>query len=219
MTGATGATGPVAPCFAAGTRIATPQGERRVETLQPGDEVLTADGAVEAVRWVGRRRLARLDAHPAPQTVQPVCIAAGAFGPGAPHRDLVLSPGHAVFVEGCLIPAARLINGRTVVQLHWTQVEYFHVELRRHDVLLAEGLAVESYLDCDNRGDFENGGATLTLHPRFAALAHEAACAPLTVCGPVVERVRRRLARRAAALAATAGLGRLRAAGLGRRRD
>ena len=37
-------------------------------------------------------------------------------------------------------------------------IEYFHVELDRHDVLFAEGLAAESYLDTGNRGLFANGG-------------------------------------------------------------
>lgn len=74
-------------------------------------------------------------------------------------------------------------------------VTYFHVELARHAVLLAEGLPAESYLDTGDRSDFGNGGGAMTLHPDFASLQREAgACAPLVITGPVLEAVRDRLA-------------------------
>jgi hypothetical protein len=36
-------------------------------------------------------------------------------------------------------------------------VTYYHVELAAHDVILAEGLLCESYLDTGNRAAFVNG--------------------------------------------------------------
>ena len=36
---------------------------------------------------------------------------------------------------------------------------YYHVELSTHDVILAEGLATESYLDTGNRAAFESAAA------------------------------------------------------------
>jgi hypothetical protein len=74
-----------------------------------------------------------------------------------PHTDLFLSPDHAVHVGSVLVPVRYLINGATIVQVPTDRVDYFHIELPRHEVLLAEGLPVESYLDTGNRGGFANG--------------------------------------------------------------
>jgi len=98
----------------------------------------------------------------------PVRVRAGAFGPGMPVRDLLLSPDHAVFVEGTLIPVRYLVNGASIAQEERDSITYYHVELPAHDVLLAERLPCESYLDTGNRADFEGGGPALVLHPDFA---------------------------------------------------
>jgi hypothetical protein len=122
---------------------------------------------------------------------------AGAFGGDLPRRHLLLSPDHAVFVDDVLIPVRCLINGTTITQVERKIVEYYHVELPRHDVLLAEGLAAESYLDAGDRGNFANGGTAVRLHADFASRVWEAqGCAPLVVSGAVLAAVRRRLARR-----------------------
>ncbi len=77
-------------------------------------------------------------------------VKAGAFEDARPRRDLWLSPDHAVFVDDVLIPIKRLINGTSIAQVPVEEVTYYHVALGRHDVILAEGLPTESYLD---RGD------------------------------------------------------------------
>ena len=154
------------------------------------------------VKWVGHRRL-NLTAHPRPDLAAPVRIRRGAFGQDLPHRDLVLSPDHCVFVDGRLIPAKLLINDMTIVQERDTRaVTYYHVELDRHAVLLAEGLPAESYLDTGNRAFFSNAGLALVLHPEFHVNAglrcwDTDACAPLTVSADAVEPVWRHLADRA----------------------
>ena len=48
-----------APCYVAGTCIATPEGERRVEDLRAGDVVTLATGGTAPVVWVGHRRVRR----------------------------------------------------------------------------------------------------------------------------------------------------------------
>jgi hypothetical protein len=80
---------------------------------------------------------------------------------GIPHRDLWLSPDHAVCSGGTLIPIKYLINQQTIVQEAWDSVVYFHVELAQHDVLFAESLPTESFLDTGNKSQFESG-ATIT---------------------------------------------------------
>jgi len=153
-------------CFLVGTGILALHGEVPVETLVAGDLVHVESGGVAPVKWIGYRRL-DCSRHPDPRKVWPVRIAAGAFGEQRPHRDLWLSPDHAVFVDDVLIPVKHLINGTTIAQIPVDDVTYYHVELHRHDVLLAEGLTVESYLDTGNRALFANGGGAMTLHPTF----------------------------------------------------
>jgi len=193
-------------CFVAGTRIRTARGAIAVERLRAGSRVVTASGATRPVVWIGHRRLDPRR-HPAPHQVRPVLIVAHAFGNGVPCRDLRLSPDHAVFVDGVLIPVKHLVNGSTIVRLGGTRaVTYFHVELDRHDVLLAEDLPVESYLDTGGRAMFENGGSPLLLHPDFAVRAWEAgACARLVVTGPELQAARQRLSVRAAELGRALG--------------
>jgi hypothetical protein len=185
-------------CYARGTRIATPSGEVPVETLRAGDMVLTADGAAQPIVWIGRRHI-DCRRHPTPERIYPVRIRAHAFGQDLPRRDLLVSPQHALFIEDVLIPARCLVNGSSVAQMEVASVDYFHIELPCHDLLLAEGMPAESYLDCGDRGFFENGGAPLILHPDLLAIRWEGAgVAPLKVVGPEVEAARLRLAEHAA---------------------
>ena len=191
------------PCFRAGTRIATPEGEICVEALRVGDAVLTIDGAAAPIRWIGARQIDCLR-HPYPARVHPVRIAAHAFADNQPRRDLYLSPDHAILSEGVLIPVKHLVNGRNLRQVRLGAVAYVHIELERHAVILAEGLAAETYLDTGDRASFANGGEVTALHPAWGArtgdvaLAMEAlGYAPLRVSGIEVSRLRARLARRA----------------------
>ncbi|MCB8874036.1 Hint domain-containing protein [Acidisoma silvae] len=189
-------------CFAAGTMIATPDGDRRVEQLVAGDDVLTPEGKAVPIDWCGHRRV-DCAKHPKPESVHPVRIAADAFGPGLPRRPLWLSPDHAVFAEGVLIPVKHLINGFSIRQEPISEVTYFHIELPQHGIVLAEGLPAESYLDTGNRMSF--AGTAMTLHPTWGNERQDTAFifdslgyAPLRVAGPEVDRLRTQLAARAA---------------------
>lgn len=189
------------PCFAQGTRIATVRGMVAVEDLRVGDVLATQLGAaVRPVVWIGHRPV-DLVRHPRPQDVQPVRVAAHAFGPGAPGRDIWLSPDHAVHAAGVLIPIRYLVNGSTIRQERRTRVTYWHIELDAHDVISAEGLACESFLDTGNRDAFVEGEGAMQAHPDFARAVWAAeACAPLLIEGPAVEATRRRLTAEAEAL-------------------
>jgi hypothetical protein len=187
-------------CYAAGTRIATARGEVPVEALRPGDRVVSAFGGTAPVVWLGHRRL-DCRRHPKLRDVWPVRVRAGAFAPGRPRRDLLLSPDHALFIDEVLIPVRHLINATTVVQERVNAIDYWHVELPAHDVILAEGTPAESYLDTGNRAAFDNGGTEVQLHADFALRVWDAeACAGLVVSGPRLVAVRGRLLARAAAL-------------------
>jgi len=181
-----------APCYVTGTAIRTLRGDVAVERLRVGDIAITASGGRRPVMWIGRRTL-DLARHPNPAEVQPIRVAADAFGAGLPYRDLWLSPGHSVAFEGSLIPVRHLVNGRSVAQIARERVEYWHVELDGHDVLLAEGLPAESYLDCGNRTGFFNGGAFVEAHPDFQPKHWRDTCLPLVNEGPAVVAARQRL--------------------------
>ena len=176
-------------CYCAGTRIATARGEVAVEELRVGDEVVTLTGRAPIV-WIGRRRV-HCRHHAAPETVHPVRIRAHAFG-AAPVRDLLLSPDHAVWIDGALVPALLLVDGDAIVQEAHDVVSYFHVELERHDVIFAEGLTAESYLDTGNRSQFANA-PLVSLHPTLGAGEKERdPCAPIVLDGPRLAAVRER---------------------------
>ena len=207
-------------CMAAGTRVLTATGEVEVEKLRAGDRVVSAFGGTVPVVWLGHRHV-DCRRHPRPFDVWPVRIKAGAFGGGRPSRDLLLSPDHAVYVgwdgnatgdgeraaPGVLVPVRHLVNGTSIVRQPVNTIEYWHVELPQHDVMLTEGLPTESYLDTGNRSAFEGGGPALQLHPEFARLAWEAqACAPQITHGPILLAIRRRLAIRAASAAESAAV-------------
>ena len=184
------------PCFAAGTRIATLRGMVAVENLRVGDRAVVearhgvAAGRTREIVWIGHRAL-DCTRHPRPHDVMPVHILPGAFGRGLPRSELRLSPDHAVLVDGVLIPVRYLVNGTTISQVAVSEVCYWHVELDMHDILLAEGLPCESYLDTGNRGAFANGGALAQLHPDFARrIWQTSACARLVTAGVELECAR-----------------------------
>jgi len=157
-------------CFSRGTGISTPNGQRAVETLAIGDEVLNVDGKAVAVKWVGRQTLSSFTARLSGEL--PVCISAGALGNGLPHRDLLVSPGHALLVDGALVNASALVNGTSIVKLQAWQgdVEYFHIETEAHEVILAEGAAAETFIDSVSRERFDNYAEYLALYPNAPAM-------------------------------------------------
>jgi hypothetical protein len=195
-------------CYARGTMIRTSDGELPVEKLRAGRQVMTlVDGEPVArpVKWLGHRRI-DLTNHKRPETVAPIRILRGAFADNMPHRDLVVSPDHAIFADGKLICARQLVNGTTIRQeTGWTAVDYYHVELDRHAILLAEGLPAESYIDTGNSGFFANSEAPLVLHPDLTdesgyPTREAGSCEPFVWDEASVRPVWQRLADRAAAI-------------------
>ena len=140
-------------CFLRGALIETPDGERRIEDLKIGDRIATVSGAAKTIVWIGSGR-ARLQ----PWSVKPVVVRAGALEGGAPKRDLRLTEGHCLLIDGVLVPVGTLVNGRSIV---WddeaVEVEYFHLEVAGHDVAIADGAPAETYRNDGNRRYFLAG--------------------------------------------------------------
>ncbi len=192
-----------APCFVSGTLITTTRGDIPVESLKIGDVVVTASGGHRPVRWVGHRPI-NCRRHPSPDQVYPVRIRAGAFGTDRPNRDLYVSPNHAICVrclDVVLVHAASLINGATIERAPIDTVTYWHVELDRHDILFANGLPAESYLEMCNRSFFvENDNVALHAVPDATHNTIADFCRPLILSGPVIAAIRERLEARVRAM-------------------
>jgi Hint domain len=189
-------------CYCPGTLIATDRGDIAVENLRVGGGVVVMSGSVRPIKWIGQRSYGgRFIAGR--KDMLPICFKAGSLGEGLPRRDLWISPHHAMYLDGVLIEAKDLVNGVSVVQAEEVdRVDYFHIELDSHDVILAEGAWSETFVDDDSRGMFHNA-------PEFAALYPGDVSRPARYCAPrleegfEIEAIRRRLARLAGAAGAS----------------
>ncbi|WP_343162828.1 Hint domain-containing protein [Paragemmobacter kunshanensis] len=143
-------------CFTPGTRIATPEGPKLIQTLRPGDRILTKDDGPQEVLWTGNRRMsgARLYAMP---HLRPIRFRAGAFGNDRPEPDLLVSPAHRMLVKGAaaqalfgtsevLVRAEDLLNDGSIMVDHaMREVTYVHILLERHNIVFANGVETESF--------------------------------------------------------------------------
>ena len=152
-------------CFMAGTLIRTPDGEVAVEALKRGDLVVAADGSAVPVTWLGRQTISMRFADPL--RVLPIRIKAGAIDENMPSRDLLLSPDHAVLVDGALISCRRAREWRLIVRE--TQVPlvftYYHVEADDHALILAQNTPAETFVDNVERLAFDNWAEHEALYP------------------------------------------------------
>ena len=170
------------PCFLRGTRILTSKGEIPVERISIGDHLVTKKGASLPVKWIGRRRFKKDAASNWPKGFMPVRVSQHALDGRSPHRDLYLSPNHCLFIDGILIPVDHLINGVSVTQAmpnDVLEIEYFHIELETHEVILAEGAAVETLLVTTDREGFDN-------FVEYERLYGKTNRQPMTPCAPIV---------------------------------
>jgi hypothetical protein len=166
-------------CFCRGTLIQTDCGEVPVEELKIGDRVETLSGIFKPIVWIG---FGRSLVNRANRLVRPVIVRRGALADNVPRRDLYLTHGHALYFDGVLIPVENLVNHRSIL---WDEtaraVEYYHLELEDHEVVLAEGAPAETYFDAGNRAVFQNtreGSAAGAAKPTFA---------PVLQTGEIVE--------------------------------
>ena len=152
-------------CFARGTRISGQEGLVLVESLRPHATVIDNEGKATNVKWIGYQRrtpeFAQFDDY------LPVKICAGALAENVPVRDLYLSPDHAILVDGHLIHAKALVNGKSIVQMtEWQgDIEYYHIETENHEIIFAEGVPCETFIDNVSREQFDNYAEYQALYP------------------------------------------------------
>ena len=145
----------IIPCFAAGTLIKTPTGQRRVEALQVGDWVETMDHGPQQICWIGARAMdpAALNATP---RLRPIRIAAGALGDNCPAENLLVSPQHRLMVQSPVVQrmfnvSEVLVAAKQLVGLPGiavaddvAEVTYVHFLCDCHEVVFANGAPAES---------------------------------------------------------------------------
>ncbi|AMY69143.1 Hint domain-containing protein [Frigidibacter mobilis] len=145
----------IVPCFTPGTLIDSHHGPVAVETIRPGDLVLTRDNGYQPVHWTGARALTAAELQ-ADRTLAPVHIAAGALGPGLPERALTVSPQHRMLLTGVraelmfgetevLVAALHLVGRPGITRGKPAPVSYIHIMCAQHEIILAEGAWTESF--------------------------------------------------------------------------
>jgi hypothetical protein len=182
-------------CFLAGTRILTARGEVAVEALRIGDRLKTLHAGYQKIKWIGTRGYhGRFIAGN--KAALPICIKRGAIDANIPARDLFVSPGHAICIDGVLIHASRLVNGVSVVQLDRVDsVTYYHIELENHEVIFVENCGAETFLGEEFRRQFQNVAQFAALYPGDAA--PETTCLPRLDGGFHLHAIQQRIAARA----------------------
>jgi len=142
-------------CLTRGTLIKAMAGEVPIEDLSVGDKVLTMDSGYQPIRWIGWRRLSRVELEANPK-LKPIRIRAGALGPNMPEHDLVLSPQHRVLIRNAvamrmfdtaevLIPANKLLT-LAGIDIEWEAdgVEDFHFLFDAYQIVWSNGAPTES---------------------------------------------------------------------------
>lgn len=152
-------------CYAKGTLILTKRGFVPIENIKAGYKVLTkgkihnnkfirndANIKIDPVVWISKFKVYHLNSDS-----RPICIKKNALKPNCPFKDLYVSPGHSLLLNGRMVKANEIVNGKTIYQDNeCDSVEYYHLECENHSAILANGVLAESYLDVNNRYVFEN---------------------------------------------------------------
>ncbi|WP_291366040.1 Hint domain-containing protein [Acetobacter sp. UBA5411] len=187
---------PVA-CFCRGTLIDTEFGPMLIENILEGTGILTL-GGVEALRWKGVRRYSHRQMALGVE-LRPLVIKADALGEGRPRRDLRVSQLHMLYIDGLFIPAAALINDRTIfIEQNYSEMDYYHLDIGTQNIIFSEGVATESLTDDDaSRRGFDNYDQHVAALPSSADMVM---AAPLIREGEVIATLQARYAWRAAIL-------------------
>lgn len=178
-------------CFLKGTMIRTDRGEVAVENLNVGDRVLAyVDGREELrqIIWTGHRSAVVRQGLPDDEAGYPVRILRHALAENVPHKDLLVTPEHALYLNGAFVPARMLVNGRSILfDRTITQFDYYHIETDEHSIIWSDGALSESYLDTGDRQTFSQNSPVVRLLNAPERSWETDAAAPLRVGRDFVE--------------------------------
>jgi hypothetical protein len=162
--------GPVV-CYVKGTKILTNKGYVPIEEITKNHKIVIKGKiynnevfveeekySVEPIRWLGHFTVRNLT-----KDSSPICIQKNALGKNKPFEDLYVSPCHGILFNDTIIHAKKIVNKKTIFQdNNRDSVDYYHLELRNHHAILANGILSESYLDMKNRNIFFNNNKKIT---------------------------------------------------------
>lgn len=143
--------------FGHGVMVSTIDGPIPVEDLQPGDYVQIHGGGVAPILWIGSTVLAPSQGNPTSDSPSGLIrILPDAFGLSRPMRNLLLGPAARLLqtrpaADGgpatqVLCPVEARVDGAQILQVTPPgPVRTYHLALRRHAILQADGIGVESY--------------------------------------------------------------------------
>ncbi|WP_157692599.1 Hint domain-containing protein [Granulibacter bethesdensis] len=193
-------------CFLAGSMISTPEGEKPVETIDPGHTILALENSqsvAHKVIWSGMATAHVNQELPDEQAGYPVRIRKDAISDHVPSKDMLITPDHCLYLDGYFIPANLLVNGRTIFyDRSFMSYQYYHIETEKHAIISADGVLTETYLDTGNRRQFspfstEQTSGNVTMFGGRKSNWTEDAAAKLAVTPDLVEPVFRRIEARA----------------------
>lgn len=187
-------------CFTAGTLIKTQNGQVAVEDLRIGDYVLSTQGAVVLIKWIGRQTVSTRFG-PA-ERLMPVRFAAGSLGEGLPHSDLTVTADHGMLVDGVICHAGALVNGSTITRVPLAEMgetyTVYHIETEEHEIILANGASAETFIDNVSRRAFDNFAEFDVLYGDVAEMT-ELSCPRAMSARQVPQHIHARLATKSVA--------------------
>ncbi|MFT5868138.1 MAG: Ca2+-binding RTX toxin-like protein [Paracoccaceae bacterium] len=167
-------------CFTLGTLIATPNGQKTIESLKEGDKIITRDNGIQEIRWVGSRTLNGPELRKTPH-LRPILIKAGSLGENQPERDVMVSPQHRMLVSNVqtslyfdehevLVAAKYLVNHAGVQWIDTLRATYIHFLFDKHEIVLANGAWTESFQPADYSLDGLGNSQRIEIYELFPEL-------------------------------------------------
>ena len=165
----------VCVAFTTGTMISVSGGGQfPIETLQPGQMILTRDNGPQPLRLIARARMRALGSF------APVVISAGTLGNAG---DLVVSPHHRVFLyrrgekqightAELLVQAKHLVDNDHVWRREGGFVDYLALVFDQHEIVYAEGIPCESLMVTETTLHLLPDDLTAEIRARLPNLRH-----------------------------------------------
>ncbi|MBB2170083.1 hypothetical protein HLH36_17335 [Gluconacetobacter aggeris] len=186
------------PCYLAGSMLRTPHGDRAVETLDIGDQLIAqdADTGAEIIReiiWVGKKAISVNPHRPDDESGYPVRVLKDAIAEGVPYKDMLITAEHCLFFDGHFVPARMLVNGRSIFyDRSMNHFEIYHVETEIHSILIADGVLSESFLNTENHRSFHRSSPVVPMKAA-PSLTWDDAAAPLGISRAFAEPLFRQI--------------------------
>ncbi|BAT18683.1 hypothetical protein AA0311_0893 [Asaia bogorensis NBRC 16594] len=175
-----------APCYLPGTMIETPDGERAVESLRAGDEIIVYSADERSTRTITSIGCGQSNVCASAfddLSGWPVRILKGALSEGVPYKDLLVTSEHCLYLNGCFVPVRMLVNGLTIFYDKTVSCfNYYHISMEPHAIVRANGALSESLIGMGHSallhdqagsgspvlmGDWNSAAAPLNTERRF----------------------------------------------------